>query len=276
MPIFTLHETAPAAASVRALLSAWLVPKKTQHLLRINKAVTIDGFYQNFNEPVAAGAQVTLTLRDDAPPTYALAAEPPTIVFEDDQVLICDKAPGVKPHPNQPGENGTLLNQAARYLDPRPAYITHRLDMATSGLMLIAKDPLTQAIIDRELAVKTMTRSYVALVPAGLPASGMITAPIGEDPDDKRKRMVRPDGLPAVTHYETLAVRDGIARLRLTLETGRTHQLRVHLASIGAPIIGDPLYSTRPASRLMLHAAEMRLIEPLSSRDLHFESPVPF
>ncbi|WP_125702872.1 RluA family pseudouridine synthase [Lacticaseibacillus daqingensis] len=277
MSTFTLTATAPAAASVRTLLTQWRVPKKWRHVLRTTKLVRINGQYRNFNEPVTAGEIVTLQLTVPAPEAYRPDAGPLTICYEDAQLLIVAKPIGMKPHPNQPGETGTLMNRVAAYLAPAPAFITHRLDMATSGLTLIAKDPLTQAILNQQLGDKTMARTYTALVPAGIPNAGTITGPIGRDPADKRKRMVRPDGAPAVTHYTVIARTDTTARVRLTLETGRTHQLRVHLASIGFPILGDPLYAPAwPAPRLMLHASALTLLRPLTATRLTITSPVPF
>ncbi|WP_461226378.1 RluA family pseudouridine synthase [Lacticaseibacillus suihuaensis] len=279
MPVFHLAATTTApAASVRAMLCAWRVPKTTRHALRVAKTVLIDGAYRNFNEPVAAGASVTLTLTTPTAPQYQLDPGPLAVVYEDAQLLVVAKPAGMKPHPNQPGETGTLMNRVAAYLAPTPAYITHRLDMLTSGLTLIAKDPLTQAILNQELGDKTAARRYVALVRPGLPDAGTITAPIGLDPQDKRKRLVTPTGLPAVTHYRVLERGVSACRVRLTLETGRTHQLRVHLASLGYPILGDPLYG--PADdvtpRLMLHADSLSFTQPLSDLRRTVAMPVPF
>ncbi|WP_225046993.1 RluA family pseudouridine synthase [Lacticaseibacillus kribbianus] len=278
MTTFTLTSTTETpAASVRALLTGWRVPKKWRHELRITRAVLIDGVYHHFDEPVAAGSQVTLTLTTREDPQYALDPGPLAVVYSDAGILVVDKPAGMKPHPNQPGETGTLMNRVAARLAPRPAFITHRLDMLTSGLTLIARDPLTQGILNQELGDKTMARSYVALVRPGLPAVGTIDAPIGLDPTDKRKRRVRPDGLPAVTHYRVLARTAAFDRVRLTLETGRTHQLRVHLASLCFPILGDPLYNPDDAApRLMLHADALTLTRPLSTQRLSLSCPVPF
>ncbi|WP_243681700.1 RluA family pseudouridine synthase [Lacticaseibacillus manihotivorans] len=164
-----------------------------------------------------------------------------------------------------------------RLLGAKSSYITHRLDMLTSGLTLIAKDPLTQSLINQQLATKTMAREYVALVSSDIPDTGVIGAPIGHDPDDKRKRMVRADGDHAVTHYQVIARTRSTARVWLTLETGRTHQLRVHLASIGFPILGDPLYGdVHAAPRLMLHGAKLSWIKPLSNNVQTVECPAEF
>ncbi|MCI1985697.1 MAG: RluA family pseudouridine synthase [Lactobacillus sp.] len=278
MPEFTLHATITTPYSqVTDLLRAWQVPKRYRFWLRQHRAILINGRYRYANRPVLVGEHVTLHLDAPAITTYQPESTPVTVAFEDAQVLVVVKPAGIKPHPNQPGEGGTLMNAVAGYLAPQPAYITHRLDMATSGLTLIAKNPLTQALIDQQLAAKTMRRSYVALVAADIPESGTITAPIGRDPDDRRKRQVRADGERAITHYRVLERTATYARVWLTLETGRTHQLRVHLAYLGFPIIGDPLYAPQShASRLMLHATELTWHESLGDATHTAHSPAPF
>ncbi|GAF39615.1 ribosomal large subunit pseudouridine synthase D [Agrilactobacillus composti DSM 18527 = JCM 14202] len=157
-------------------------------------------------------------------------------------------------------------------------YILHRLDMATSGLIVFAKNPLVVPILNAKFRDKIIHRHYIALIQRhpNLPATGQITAPIGLDPNDKRKRQVRTDGLPAKTGYEILAENNNYQLLKLTLETGRTHQIRVHLAHIGAPIIGDPLYET-PQSfpRLMLHAYQLDLSLPFTDQQVAIQTPYP-
>lgn len=278
MPDFTLSAVVRQPyPSVTAQLTAWHVPKRYRFWLRQHQSVLVNGQYRYGNLPVTPGDHITLHLTASDPTNYQPQLHPLAVVYEDDQVLVVNKPAGVKPHPNQPDETDTLMNWAAAYLAPDPAYITHRLDMATSGLTLIAKDPLTQALINQQLATKTMARSYVALVPAGIPEHGTISAPIGPDPNDQRKRMVRADGLPAVTHYRVISADAQQARVWLTLETGRTHQLRVHLAHVGYPIIGDPLYApTGTAARLMLHAAALTWQQPLSATRHSVQCPAPF
>lgn len=261
------------AASVSDLLRELLVPRKWRHFLRIEKKVLVNGQYLNFNELVKPGDTVTLDLNqvESLQGDYPASGSMPDIVYEDDNILVINKPKGQKTHPNQ-GENGTALNDCATYLGYSP-YIVHRLDMLTGGLLLVAKNPAVVPILNRQLISKTLKRDYVAevdmLSPLNVGAAGTISLKVGQDPDDQRKRMVREDGLRAVTHYQVLAVDEAKrrARVALSLETGRTHQIRVHLAASGWPIVGDPLYNPLVASSdedLQLTAWRLSFTKPFS------------
>ena len=261
------------AASVSDLLRELLVPRKWRHFLRIEKKVLVNGQYLNFNELVKPGDTVTLDLNqvESLQGDYPASGSMPDIVYEDDNILVINKPKGQKTHPNQ-GENGTALNDCATYLGYSP-YIVHRLDMLTGGLLLVAKNPAVVPILNRQLISKTLKRDYLAevdlLSPLNVGAAGTISLKVGQDPDDQRKRMVREDGLRAVTHYQVLAVDEAKrrARVALSLETGRTHQIRVHLAASGWPIVSDPLYNPLAASSdedLQLTAWRLSFIKPFS------------
>lgn len=263
-----------STSSLRALMQAWSIPKHYQGEFRQRQLAKINGQYHSLALPVTAGDQLTLEYHAEAPdeiPSY----RPIPVIYEDQDLLIVDKPAGLKTHPSMVGDDDTALGRVRAYLNA-PVFITHRLDMATSGLLLFAKDPLTQAIVNRQLATKTMHRNYVALVAGTLSGHGSIDAPIAHAPNDIRRRMVAPDGLPARTHYTATPLPDGTSRVHLTLETGRTHQLRVHLDHIGHPILGDPLYGNFPGPRLALHAAEMTLTRPFGQGPLTINSHVPF
>lgn len=256
------------AMSVRDLLRKLLFPRKWQHLLRTKKQVTVNGHYRYFNQLVKANDEVCFKLDfvDSQQQSYPASGHFPQIIFEDSNVLVINKRKGQKTHPNL-FETDTALNDCATYLGQSP-YIVHRLDMLTGGLLLVAKNPAVVPILNRQLTQKIFHREYLAQVNlnAALPDHGTISFPIGKDPDDQRKRMVRSNGLKATTHYQILKKENEIALIKLQLETGRTHQIRVHLAAIGCPIVGDPLYNPdyKEGQDLQLTAYQMSFIEPFS------------
>lgn len=218
---------------------------------------------------------IVLDQIDSMQQTYPASRRMPDVIYEDDNLLIINKKKGQKTHPNL-NETDTALNDCATYLGSSP-YIVHRLDMLTGGLLLVAKNPAVVPILNRELTTKTFHREYLAKVIHAdkLKKNGTIDLPIGQDPDDQRKRMARSDGLRAVTHYELLKKYDNnTALVKLTLETGRTHQIRVHLSAIGCPIVGDPLYNPDFAGEnLALDAYEISLIKPFSFEKLQVKLP---
>lgn len=262
---------------VSEVLRKLLIPRKWRHYLRIEQNVTINGKYRYFNELVKPGDRINIKLDqiDSMQQIYPASGRMPDVIYEDDNLLIINKKKEQKTHPNL-NETDTALNDCATYLGSSP-YIVHRLDMLTGGLLLVAKNPAVVPILNRELTTKTFHREYLAKVIHAdkLKDTGTIDFPIGQDPDDQRKRMVRSDGLHAVTHYELLKkYSDNTALVKLTLETGRTHQIRVHLAAIGCPIIGDPLYNPNLADEnLALDAYEISLIKPFSFEKLHLKLP---
>lgn len=177
---------------------------------------------------------------------------------------MINKPAGQKTHPNL-NETNTALNDCATYLGYSP-YIVHRLDMLTNGLLLVAKNPAVVPILNRQLTNKTLHREYLAWVnkSSKLKQSGTISFPIGHDPNDQRKRMVHPAGQKAITHYEIVKEYENKVLVKLTLETGRTHQIRVHLAALNAPIIGDPLYNSNyhDGEKLQLTAYQLTFMRP--------------
>ncbi|MGO2722421.1 MAG: RluA family pseudouridine synthase [Lactobacillus sp.] len=266
-----------APVKVSDLLRQLLIPRKWRHYLRIEQAIKVNGKYRHFNELIVPGEQVTLQLNhvDSDQQNYPASGKLPQIVYEDANVLVINKPAGQKTHPNL-YEHQTALNDCCTYLGYSP-YVVHRIDMLTSGLLLVAKNPAVVPILNRQLSQKTFSRDYLAIVAKKqLPEkSGWINLPIGRDPQDRRKRMTRPDGAAASTHYQLLKTSGNEAMLAMVLRTGRTHQIRVHLAAIGCPIIGDPLYNPdyRSGQRLKLLATRMSFIKPFSFEQLVIQLP---
>ena len=205
------------------------------------------------------------------------------IVYEDADILILNKAPGVPVHPGPGHFSDTIGNFLLDYYDKEGIqadfHPVHRLDKGTSGLLVVAKHPHAQEALKNALHTPDFRRFYLAVcegVPQ--PPAGLIDAPIGSVPGSLIARRVAADGQPSRTRYETLRTAHDRALLRLELETGRTHQIRVHMAHLGHPLTGDFLYGTEdPAliSRPALHSAQLRLLHPVTGKPMTFTLPLP-
>lgn len=213
----------------------------------------------------------------DADP-LALADRPEdiaiSIVHEDDALLVINKPPGLVVHPGSGNWSGTLLNALLGHLPalarlPR-AGIVHRLDKDTSGLLVVAKTLAAQTDLVRQLQARDVRREYLALAHGRIARSGTIEAPIGRHPVQRTRMAVVARGRHAITHYEVLERFPDSTLLRCRLETGRTHQIRVHLRSIGHPLVGDPAYGKRNSAlaftRQALHAERLALRHPQTGR----------
>jgi 23S rRNA pseudouridine1911/1915/1917 synthase len=216
-------------------------------------------------------------------PARDLAPEeiPVPVSFEDEFLLVVDKPAGLVVHPGAGNQTGTLANALldrgiAGGEDPDRPGIVHRLDRDTSGLMVVAKGEPAYSKLVEMMAGRRVRRCYRAVVVGeDLPETGTVDSPVGRDPDNPTL-MAAGVGRPAVTHFEVLREASGHAMLRVRLETGRTHQIRVHLAAIGHPVYADPLYGTAvPGRRLWLHAERLSFEHPVTGEHLSFESPIP-
>jgi 23S rRNA pseudouridine1911/1915/1917 synthase len=205
-----------------------------------------------------------------------------SVVHEDEHVLVVDKPAGLVVHPGSGNWEGTLLNALLHHAPnatrlPR-AGIVHRLDKDTSGLLVVAKTEAAQQSLVRQLQARTVKRTYLAVARGVIARDGTVDAPIGRHPVQRTRMAVVDSGKPAVTHYR---VRERFAAhtfIECDLETGRTHQIRVHLASIGHPIEGDRTYSGRAApifGRQALHAWKLSFTHPASGKAVAFEAPLP-
>ncbi len=240
------------------------------------------------------GGEAVEVLAEPDPADAAFAPEPVDfpVVYEDSSVLVIDKPAGLVVHPAAGNWSGTLLNGLLyRYPDlagvPR-AGIVHRLDKETSGLMVVARNLKAQTELVRQLQARTVKRHYRAITQGLIKLDGTVDAPIGRHPRERMRMAVVPGGKQAITHYSVLAryVRHSLVECRL--ETGRTHQIRVHMAHIGHALAADPVYGGRnfPAvqavldaiaslKRQALHAAKLALIHPDSGELMSWDSPIP-
>ena len=204
------------------------------------------------------------------------------VVYEDDDLIVIDKPAGLVVHPGSGNWEGTMLNALLHHAPgsaqlPR-AGIVHRLDKDTSGLLVVAKNEPAQLALVRQLQARTVKRTYLALARGRVAAGGTVDAPIGRHPVQRTKMAVVPGGKAAVTHYRVKEKLPAHTLLECRLETGRTHQIRVHLASLGHPIEGDAAYAGRGPrllERQALHAWKLAFVQPRTGKELEFESPLP-
>lgn len=212
---------------------------------------------------------------------------PLEIVYQDADVAVINKPQGMVVHPAAGHADGTLVNALMYHIDDlsgingtiRPG-IVHRIDKDTSGLLMIAKNDLAHESLAAQLKAKTNKRRYLAIVHGEMPNDrGVIEAPIGRNPKDRKKQAVIADGKSAVTHFEVVERFAGYSLLALELETGRTHQIRVHLAYIGHPVAGDPLYGPKntlvPNKGQFLHAETLGFEHPKTGEWLEFKAELP-
>ena len=216
-------------------------------------------------------------------PERALTPEeiPVSVVYEDEYLLVVDKPAGLVVHPGAGNASGTLVNALldrgiSGGEEPDRPGIVHRLDRDTSGLMVVARGEPAYSKLVEMMAGRRVGRGYRAVVVGeGLPETGTVDSPVGRDPDNPTL-MAAGVGRPAVTHFEVLREAGGHTMLRVRLETGRTHQIRVHLAAIGYPVYADPLYGRAvPGRRLWLHAERLSFTHPVTGEHMTFESPIP-
>jgi 23S rRNA pseudouridine1911/1915/1917 synthase len=245
--------------------------------------VTVDGEQRPKRHVVCVGEVVEV--RDEPAPVAAPDAGEPavalTIAYEDDKLLVVDKPAGLVVHPAAGHWTGTLSQAlAARGIDADRGGIVHRLDRDTSGLLLAAKSEPVLRLLQQELRERRIEREYLALVEGRPPArTGTIDAPIGRDRRDRTRHSTDTDApRDAVTHFEIEQALPTTTLLRVRLETGRTHQIRVHLEAIGHPVVGDPLYGHAGGlglERQFLHAARLAFDHSADGRRVEVRSPLP-
>ncbi|HDR9084545.1 TPA: RluA family pseudouridine synthase [Burkholderia vietnamiensis] len=272
----------------RSRLQSWIEAQR----------VLIDGAPAKIRQPVPLGAKIEL-VPDLLPEQLAFAAEPVPldVIYEDDALVVINKPAGLVVHPAAGNWSGTLLNGLLhRYGDaaaglPR-AGIVHRLDKETSGLMVVARTLAAQTDLVRQLQARTVKRRYFALVWGTMPEAGTIDAPIGRDPRERTRMAVvtGASGKPARTHFRTVDTcvwqRQPVSAIQCDLETGRTHQIRVHCSHAGHPLLGDPVYgrargkrSVTPLpngfARQALHAWRLGLVHPVTGKTMQWRCPLP-
>lgn len=249
-------------------------------------AVSVNGQVVKANYKVKKNDEIVIALPE--PETLSIEAEdiPLEIVYEDEAVAVVNKPQGMVVHPSAGHPNGTMVNALMYHVKDlssingviRPG-IVHRIDKDTSGLLMVAKNDLAHESLAKQLKDKTSLRKYVALVHGVIPhEKGTINAPIGRSKVNRKMQAVREDGKPAVTHFNVLERFNDFTLVELTLETGRTHQIRVHMKYIGYPLAGDPVYGpskTLKGNGQFLHAKLLGFTHPITGQEMVFEAPLP-
>lgn len=238
---------------------------------------------------VKSGECYVVTIPASAPSVLQASDVPLAIVYEDEHLLVIDKPAGMTVHPAPGHSDDTLVNALLTHCGDslsgiggvmRPG-IVHRIDKDTSGLLVVAKHDAAHRHLSAQLATRTLKREYLAIVKGlPVPTRGTVNAPMARSVTNRKKMaVVKSGGKEAVTHYAVEQVLGAASLLRCSLETGRTHQIRVHLAHIGHPIIGDPVYGRRLKDvefpRQALHATHLRLIHPITEENMEFDAPLP-
>ncbi|MGT2911495.1 RluA family pseudouridine synthase [Streptococcus cameli] len=271
----TIPETLPSMTVKELLEEQFLIPRKIRHFLRTKKHLRINGQALHWQETVQAGDVVELTFDKEDYPEKIIPLGNASVVeelYQDEHLIIVNKPESMKTHGNEPTEIA-LLNHVSAYVG-QTCYVVHRLDMETSGAIVFAKNPFVLPILNRLLEDKQIQRRYFALCQGTFPEGKQVfNDKIGRHRHDRRKRVVDPRaGQTACTHVELLQRFGRTSLVSCQLETGRTHQIRVHLAHHGHAIIGDPLYGTQPSTRLMLHAQELTLVHPFTLETIRVEA----
>jgi 23S rRNA pseudouridine1911/1915/1917 synthase len=291
-------DTSHAGWRLDRALAAALPALSRERLKVLTKAGALTRDGQAVRDPaikVKGGEAFTLALPDPQPAHNEPQDIALPIVYEDEHLLVVDKPAGLVVHPAAGNRDGTLVNALLHHCGgslsgiggvARPG-IVHRIDKDTSGLLVVAKHDKAHEGLAKQFADHSIDRRYLAIV-SGVPrqAEGMVDAPLARSPQNRKKIAIMPRGKRAVTHWKRLSLLNHAALVECSLETGRTHQVRVHMASIGHPLVGDPVYGRGKSvhrdllnqldfKRQALHAAHLGFIHPVTKGRLSFDSALP-
>ncbi|KAF1680401.1 MULTISPECIES: RluA family pseudouridine synthase [Bacillus] len=270
--LFSVLKTVLKAS--KPVIQDWM----SYHQIKVNHEAVIN------NVIVKKGDRVFIDLQENEESSVVPEYGELDVLFEDNHMLIVNKPAGIATHPNEDGQTGTLANLIAYHYQVNGEICkvrhVHRLDQDTSGAIVFAKHRLAHAILDQQLEKKTLKRTYTAIAEGKLKTKkGTIDSPIGKDRSHPTRRRVSLGGQTAVTHYSVIAsnAKERLSLVELELETGRTHQIRVHMASIGHPLTGDVLYGggSKLLNRQALHAKQVQALHPITGELIVAEAPFP-
>lgn len=261
--------------SVSDLLEkTWFIPRKQRHFLRMKKHCLVNNKLINENQLVHAGDKITLIFDNEDFSNLSLkfgSANLADILYEDEHLIVVNKPEGMKTHGNTADELA-LQNHVAAAIN-QEVFVVHRLDQATSGAVLFAKNQFVLPILGKMFEENKIHREYLALVKGHFPENQFtIDRAIGQNRHDKNKRILSAKGQKAVTHVEIIKKFTDKTLVKCTLDTGRTHQIRVHLSSLNHPIIGDALYGQKSQERMMLHADKIIIPHPFENKILEISA----
>ena len=284
--LLTQQDRAGERLDVLAAEAAGVTRSRAGALIRDGQA-RVNGVVQTkAGFKLRPGDRVELALPEAAPARVEAQDIPIEVLYQDDDLAVVYKPSGMVVHPAAGNPDGTLVNALLQRLDHlsgvggeiRPG-IVHRIDKDTSGLLLVAKNDFSHLALSEQIRAHSVQRAYMAIVQGGMRAdSGTVDGPIGRHPTDRKKMAIVPGGREAVTHWRVLEALKGATLLECRLTTGRTHQIRVHMASIGHPLLGDPLYGPKKppypvTGGQLLHAFRLGFVHPRSGEALLFEAP---
>lgn len=279
---FTVEAADDGRTLKQLLLSRVRLSEGAMRRLKFQDGILLDGAPAHVTRCVRAGQTVTLLLPGDDPGWTVSRPDALCVRYEDAHLLVVDKPAPLPTLPSAHQTGETLEDRARAYYGDPPGFLfrpVSRLDKGTSGLLVCARGAHEQKLLSERLHTDAFVREYLAVV-AGRPPQerGVVDAPIAHAPGETVRRCVAAEGKPARTHYALLAAHGDFSLLRLRLETGRTHQIRVHMASLGCPVAGDFLYGREDArlpGRFALHSAHVSLLHPLTGARIEISSTLP-
>lgn len=280
-PYLTLTIHSPI--SIEDLFKQFHLSKKTIHLLKQNKDYQVHHHFVSPSTILIKGDQITIKAFEQDDGMYTPVYEDIDIVYEDEFLLIINKPPFIQVFPAHQNETHSLAHRVSGYYHMQgydlPVRFIHRLDDETSGLIIFVKCAFVQPLLDYQLSIKDIKRHYLAVVQGNIKDQQWHTIhqPIGRDRHHQQRMIVHPHGKDACTHYRCLATHGALSLVECSLESGRKHQIRVHMSSIGHPIVGDSLYGqpSQWLSHQALHAYKIEMVHPITQEKLILTCPPP-